>query len=71
MEKDYFFRNSRQTILLEHMINKCETIEEFEKYCSDDFLNKDTQIGDYLSELLYKYAVRNSFEQKDRPKVKK
>ena len=53
------------------MINKCETIEEFEKYCSDDFLNKDTQIGDYLSELLYKYAVRNSFEQKDRPKVKK
>ena len=64
-EKEYFFHNSRQSILLEHSLNRCETFEEFADMFSEDFLNDDTRIGDYLQELLFKYDKKAAAVSED------
>ncbi len=66
MQKEYFFMNSgKQSITLERMLKHCASYEEFEKTFSDDFLNEDTRIGDYLQELLFKYDKKASAVSED------
>lgn len=60
MNDHTFYRNNKMSITLEEIIKKFNSFEEFEREFSDEFLNLDNQIGDYLSELLYKYDKKAS-----------
>ena len=55
MAKERFFRNNRMSIPMEDMLDKVNTFEEFEEKFPEEFLDEDTQTGEYLGELLYKY----------------
>ncbi len=58
MERELFYANDRMTVRLEGMIDHFETFEDFEKEFSDEFLNEDNRVGNYLEKLLYKYDKR-------------
>lgn len=60
MEENVFYRNNRMSIRLEHCIDRYDTFEEFEKQFSEEFLNADNQVGDYLADLLWKYDKKAS-----------
>lgn len=55
MMPDTFYRNNNMTAPLEHYIRECRSYAEFEKKFSDEFLDEDARIGNYLSDLVYKY----------------
>ncbi len=55
-----FFRNNRMTISLEASINHYDNFDAFEKHFSEELLNEDTRVGDYLMELLIKYDKKAS-----------
>lgn len=60
-ERDYFYSNRKvQSIKLEYCLNDCDTFDEFEKNYSDEFLNEDSRVGDYLRELLDAYDKKAS-----------
>ena len=65
MPKEYFYRNNRMTVILELSLDHCETFEDFEKLYSDELLNEDTQVGNYLWELLDKYDKKAAAVSKD------
>ena len=46
--------------VLEEMITRIDTLEEFEQTFSDEFLDNDDHIGNYLAELLWKYDCKAS-----------
>lgn len=50
-----FFRNNRMTISLEAYIDQYDSFDAFEKQFSEELLNEDTRVGDYIMELLIKY----------------
>lgn len=52
---DTFYRNNKMSASLEHYIRDCNTFDEFEKRYSDEFLDEDARVGNYLDDLLYKY----------------
>ncbi|MGN1419538.1 MAG: hypothetical protein ACI4W6_09435 [Acutalibacteraceae bacterium] len=56
---DSFYYTNKMSVTLEGMITQIDTFEEFEKRFSDDFLNDDCRIGDYLSMLMTKYNKRD------------
>ena len=58
--KDVFYRNNKMTAPLEHFIRQCDSFEIFEKRFSEEFLNEDSRVGNYLGELLYKYDKKAS-----------
>ena len=58
MQEEVFYRNNRMSWRLESALDDFDTYEEFEKRFSDEFLNEDSKIGDYLDELLVKYDKR-------------
>ncbi len=60
MAADFFYRNNNMTAPLEHFIRQCNSYEEFENRFSDEFLNEDARIGNYLSDLIYKYDKKAS-----------
>lgn len=60
MKQEPFYRNNRMTAPLEFFLDRCSTYDEFEKKCSDEFLDEDTRIGDYLGDLLYQYDKKAS-----------
>ena len=60
MKQDSFYRNNRMTVSLEHFLDRYSTYDEFEKRYSDEFLDEDTRIGDYLGDLLYRYDKKAS-----------
>ena len=64
-KKEFFYHNSRTSILLEYDLNRCESFDDFEKRYPEEFLDNDTQIGDYLSDLLYKYDKKASAVSED------
>ena len=65
MNGETFYRNNRMTASLEHYINRCNSFEDFERYWSDELLDEDTQIGEYLENLLVKYDKRAAAVSKD------
>ena len=48
------------TPTLEDLISKIDTLEEFERKFTDEFLNDDDHVGNYLRELLWKYDKKDS-----------
>lgn len=60
MKDEVFYRNNRMSMRLEHALPSCESLDEFEKNYTDEFLNEDTRIGDYLDDLLWKYDKKAS-----------
>ena len=60
MREDVFYRNNKMTGPLEYYISNCDSYEEFEKKFSDEFLNEDSRIGNYLWDLLIKYDKKAS-----------
>ena len=60
MAKEYFYRNNRMSVPMEDMLDKVNTFEEFEKRFSDEFLNEDTQTGEYLGKLLDRYQKNSA-----------
>ena len=55
MQKEFFFRNNRMSIILEASLPRYDSLEDFEKDFPEEFLKDDSRVGDYLRELLYKY----------------
>ena len=60
MNTDTFYRNNRMTAPLEYFIRECDSFEEFESRFSEEFLNEDARIGNYLSHLIFKYEKKAS-----------
>ena len=61
MRDEYFYSNRKvESIKLEYCIESCKTFEEFSKSFSDEFLNDDTRVGDYLDDLLRDYDKKAS-----------
>ena len=60
MREDVFYRNNKMTAPLEYYISRYDSYEAFEKEFSDEFLNEDSRIGNYLWELLMKYDKKAS-----------
>lgn len=65
MQKEYFYQNSRSTYRLIYDLNSFDSFDEFERRFPEQFLNDDTQIGDYLRELLDKYDKKASAVSED------
>lgn len=60
MDENVFYRNNRMSITLESCIDRFDTFEEFEKRFSEELLNADNRVGNYLDDLLYKYDKKAS-----------
>jgi hypothetical protein len=58
--RDSFFISNKMSSVLEEMITRIDTLEEFEQKFSDEFLENDDHIGIYLAELLWKYDCKAS-----------
>ena len=57
---EHFYISNKMTPTLEDFIAKIDTIEEFEERFSEEFLNDDDHVGNYLGELLWKYDKKES-----------
>ena len=55
MNNEPFYINNSMTPRLEDLIRKIDTFEEFEQQFSDEFLNDDDRVGNYLEHLLWQY----------------
>ena len=53
------------TAPLEYYIRECDSYESFEHEFSDEFLNEDSRIGNYLWDLLIKYDKKASVVSSD------
>lgn len=60
MRNESFYINNKMTPTLEDLISKIDTLEEFELKFTDEFLNDDDHVGNYLRELLWKYDKKDS-----------
>lgn len=60
MHGESFYNGNGQTVTLEMMIQRIDSLEEFEKKFPSEFLANDDQIGYYLRELLWKYDQKAS-----------
>ena len=60
MNPDSFYINNHMTAPLEFYLKECDTYEDFEKKCSDEFLDEDSRIGRYLDHLLCQYDRKAS-----------
>ena len=60
LRRSQFYSNHRVTMTLEGIARGCSSFEEFERKCTDDFLNDDMRVGEYLFYLLNKYDKKAS-----------
>lgn len=61
MNSDFFYDNHKLgTLKLEHRLSEFKSFDEFEQKYPDEFLKEDCRVGDYLSELLFKYDMKAS-----------
>ena len=60
-----FYITNKMTANLEFMIEKVNTLEEFEKRFPSEFLDEDDHIGNYLDQLLWKYDKKASVVSQD------
>ena len=52
-----FFKHKYPTISIEHAVERFETFEEFEKFFTDDLMDENLLLADYLFHLLDRYNV--------------
>lgn len=57
---NHFYISNKMTPTLEDFIAKIDTLEEFEEKFSEEFLNDDAHIGNYLGDLLWQYNKKES-----------
>ena len=55
-EGNLFFKHKYPTNSLENFLRLAKSFEEFEKICSNDLMNENLLMGDFLYHLLDKYA---------------
>jgi transcriptional regulator with XRE-family HTH domain len=60
MAQDRFYISNSMTVTLESMINRLDSLEDFEKMFPSEFLANDDHVGNYLAELLWKYDKKAS-----------
>ena len=60
MRPDSFYINNHMTAPLEHFLKDCDTYKDFEQQFSEEFLDEDSRIGNYLDHLLCKYDRKAS-----------
>ncbi len=60
MYRDAFYISNRMTIMLEHSIERMDSLEEFEKTFPSEFLENDDHVGCYLDHLLCRYDQKAS-----------
>ena len=60
MQKDTFYINNHESIRLEYFMKDCDSFEDFERRFTDELLNEDARIGNYLQDLLFKYDKKAS-----------
>ncbi|MBR0381731.1 MAG: hypothetical protein IJH71_04750 [Eubacterium sp.] len=65
MNEERFYRNNHMTASLENDVPFCQSFEDFERRWSEELLNEDTRIGDYLGRLLSKYDKAAAAVSKD------
>lgn len=65
MRNESFYISNKMTPTLEDLISKVDTLEEFEHKFTDEFLNDDDHVGNYLRELLWKYEKKDSVVSND------
>ena len=58
MREDAFYITNKMSVTLEYMIERVDSLEEFEKRFSSEFLANDDHVGNYLQELLWKYDLK-------------
>ena len=56
-EGNAFFRHRYPTIAVEHFVDRFKSFEDFEKFFTDDLMNENLLLGQYLSFLLDKYDM--------------
>lgn len=56
MEEEYFYINNQMTPKLEHYLQQIHSLEEFEARFPEEFLKEDCRVGNYLRQLIHKYA---------------
>lgn len=52
-----FFKHKYPTISIEHAVERFNTFEEFEKFFTDDLMDENLLLADYLYHLLERYGV--------------
>lgn len=52
-----FFKHKYPTISIEHAVERFDTFEEFEKFFTDDLMDENLLLADYLYHLLDRYGV--------------
>ena len=55
MPRESFYVNNGNSVPMEYMIEDVQTFEEFENRFSDEFLDQDDQISNWLGDLMFKY----------------
>lgn len=52
-----FFKHKYPTLSIENAVERFNSFEEFEKFFTDDLMDENLLLGDYLSHLLDRYGV--------------
>lgn len=60
MNEELFFQSNKSSMTLEHILKSSNSFEDFEKRCSDDFLNSDCRLEIYLARLLENHKISAS-----------
>jgi hypothetical protein len=60
MYDETFYMTNKRTVMLEAMIERMDSLEEFEKTFPSEFLANDDHVGNYLDHLLWKYDQKAS-----------
>ena len=65
MSRELFYQSSKTSMQLQGHLERFHSFDEFEKVFSQDMLNDDRQVGDYLAKLLDKYDKKASAVSED------
>ena len=65
MDREFFYIGNGMSARLEYMIERMNSLEEFEKAFPSEFLDNDDHIGNYLEKLLWKYDLKASVVSQD------
>ena len=65
MSRELFYQSSKTSMQLQGHLERFHSFDEFEKVFSQDMLNDDRRVGDYLAKLLDKYDKKASAVSED------
>lgn len=65
MRQDSFYISNHMTVNLEMFLSSIDTLEELERRFPQELLDEDAHVGNYLSDLLYKYDRKASAVSQD------